>query len=141
MSSSLFIAEALLRSNQLSLCNCSYLRVCSVLFCTLLSICIKYSLYCNRWILQESRRIFTNNYKQYVVPWFKNLYVDKKLKEILNTHRNAAKFVNLLKMCVIQYEYLIMSCEVIWITIIYLLISVKLIYFIMYMVLTWCIIR
>ncbi len=42
-------------------------------------------LYCNRGILQESRRIFTNNYKQYV-PGFENLCNDKKLNEILNIH-------------------------------------------------------
>ncbi len=42
-------------------------------------------LYCNRGILQESQRIFTNNYKQYV-PGFVNLCDDKKLKEILNVH-------------------------------------------------------
>ncbi len=78
-------------------------------------------LYCNRGILQESRRIFTNNYKQYV-PGFENLYNDKKLKEILNVHPKCnetcidvapKKFVNLLKMCVMQYEYLILSCEII----------------------------
>ncbi len=37
-------------------------------------------------------------------------------------------------MCVMQYEYLIWSCEIIWITIMYWLISGKLIYFIMYTV-------
>ncbi len=42
-------------------------------------------LYCNRGILQESSRIFTNSYKEYV-PGFKNLCNDKKLKEILNVH-------------------------------------------------------
>ncbi len=42
-------------------------------------------LYRNRRILQESQRIFTNNYKQYV-PGFVNLCDDKKLKEILNVH-------------------------------------------------------
>ncbi len=42
-------------------------------------------IYCNRGILQESTRIFTNNYKQYV-PRFENLCEDKKLKEILNVH-------------------------------------------------------
>ncbi len=42
-------------------------------------------IYCNRGILQESRRIFTNNYEQYV-PGFVNLFDDKKLKEILNVH-------------------------------------------------------
>ncbi len=36
-------------------------------------------------ILQESKRIFTNNYKKYV-PGFENLCNDKKLKDILNVH-------------------------------------------------------
>ncbi len=45
-------------------------------------------LYCNRGILQESRRIFTNNYKQYV-PGFVNLCDDKKLKEILNVQQKC----------------------------------------------------
>ncbi len=41
-------------------------------------------LYCNRGILQESLRIFTNNYKQYV-SGFVNLCDDKKL----NVHRKC----------------------------------------------------
>ncbi len=36
-------------------------------------------------ILQESRRIFINNYTQYV-PRFVNLCDNKRLKEILNGH-------------------------------------------------------
>ncbi len=36
--------------------------------------------------LQESRRIFSNNYKPQYVPGFVNMWDDKKLKAILNVH-------------------------------------------------------
>ncbi len=42
----------------------------------------------NRGILQEYRRIFTNNYKQYA-QGFQNLCEDKMLKEILNVHQKC----------------------------------------------------
>ncbi len=45
-------------------------------------------LYCNSGILQESWRIFTNNYKQYILG-FVNLCDDKKLQEILNVHQKC----------------------------------------------------
>ncbi len=101
-------------------------------------------------ILQESLRIFTNNYKQYV-PGFVNLCDDKKLKGILNVHlkcnetcvvvatEEICKFIK--NVCNEIDEYLIQSYEIIWITLMYWLISGKLIHFIMYMVLTWCTIR
>ncbi len=87
-------------------------------------------LYYNSGILQESLRIFTNNYKQYV-PGFLNLCDDKKLKEILNVHLKCnetcidvttEEICKFIKMCVMQYEYLILSCEIIWIILMYWLI-------------------
>ncbi len=46
---------------------------------------IKFMISDQMMVIQESRRIFTNNYKQYV-PGFENLCEDKKLKEMLNVH-------------------------------------------------------
>ncbi len=72
-------------------------------------------------ILQESMKIFTNNYKQYA-PGFENLCDNNKLKEILNIHPKCnetwidvatEEIYKFIKMCVMQYEYLILSCEII----------------------------
>ncbi len=70
-------------------------------------------LYCNRGILQESRRIFTNHYKQYV-PGFENLCDDKKLNEILNVHpkyNETCRDVTTEEIC----KFIKKVCNAIWI--------------------------